>query len=150
MIFDKLENMSKYFGARPELAQVAEALDMLTAPETACGKYGIDGDAVFAFVNEYAPLPRGDKKFENHHTYIDIQIAVEGEEELDVCYMGGAADVPYDTAADIEFINDGKDISTFVMKPGYFLVLYPGEWHKPGIRRGNCQKVRKVVAKIKN
>ena len=150
MIFDKIENMSKYFGARPELAQVAQSLDALSAPDAACGKHGIDGDKVFAFVNEYAPLPRQDKKLENHHTYIDIQIVVEGEEELDVCYTDAAADVPYSSENDIEFVNDAADISTFVMKPGYFLVLFPDEWHKPGILRGNCQKVRKIVAKIKN
>lgn len=150
MIFDKIENMSKYFGARPELAQVAEALGKLSTLDAALGKHEIAGDSVFAFVAEYAPLPRQDKKLENHHTYIDIQIVVDGEEELDVCYTDAAADVPYSSENDIEFVNDAADISTFVMKPGYFLMLFPGEWHKPGILRGNCQKVRKIVAKIKN
>ena len=149
MIFDKIENMSKYYGAEPRLAKLAAALPALSAPDAELGKHGIDGDEVFAFVAEYAPLPRQDKKLENHHTYIDVQIAVEGEEELDVCYTDAAADVPYSSENDIEFVNNAADISTFVMKPGYFLVLYPNEWHKPGILRGRGQKVRKIVGKIK-
>lgn len=149
MIFDKIENMSKYYGTEPLLEKLAASLPALTDPAAELGKHNIDGDSVFAFVAEYSPLPRQDKKLENHHTYIDVQMIVEGEEELDVCYTNATADVPYNSESDIEFVNDASDISTFVMKPGYFLVLYPGEWHKPGILPGNCKKVRKVVGKLK-
>ena len=43
------------------------------------GRADIDGDEVFANVQEYDTVPAGQKQMEAHRRYYDVQYVVEGE-----------------------------------------------------------------------
>ena len=46
------------------------------------GRYDIQGDDLFAAVSRYDTEPESERKFENHKKYIDLQIVLDGEEEI--------------------------------------------------------------------
>ena len=46
------------------------------------GRADIDGDEVFASVQEYTTMPADACKYESHNRYFDIQYVVEGQEQF--------------------------------------------------------------------
>ena len=113
------------------------------------GKTVIDGDALFASSSEYTSEARETKVFENHHLYIDVQMMIEGEEQIDVIIPKKAQGGDYSAEKDIEFASFDKNYSTITLRAGDFLLLLPGEWHRPGVAIGEGTKCRKTVVKIR-
>ena len=60
------------------------------------GRVDIDGDAVFANVQEYDTVPAEEKQLEAHRRYYDVQFVVSGEEVApeDAHKPGCALDAP--------------------------------------------------------
>ena len=111
------------------------------------GKYPIDGENVFATVTEYAPSDKS--KWEAHKKYIDLQYIISGKETM--------GKVPLSETTVIQEYNDAKDVSFFetkvgnyyVVNPGSFLIFFTTEAHRPGLKTEDCDKVKKIVIKIK-
>ncbi|MFT5056447.1 MAG: biofilm protein TabA, partial [Pseudoalteromonas distincta] len=53
MIIDKLQNASLYTSINPRIAQAFEYLKSTNLEKLAVGKHSIDGENVFALVQEY-------------------------------------------------------------------------------------------------
>ena len=65
------------------------------------GRVDIDGDAVFANVQEYDTVPAEEKQLEAHRRYYDVQFVVSGEEVMQYAPLEGLAKVqPFDEDAD--------------------------------------------------
>jgi YhcH/YjgK/YiaL family protein len=112
------------------------------------GRHVIDGDNVFAIVQE-APTKDYDKTaFESHLNYIDLQYVIKGEEMMGRTPVDSVkVDKPYNEKADIAYYTgDGK---IFTVKENSFLLFFPGEAHRPNITPGGNKVVKKVVIKIK-
>ena len=75
---------------------------------------------------------------------------MSGEELFDVCLPGtGPSDTDYSVDRDIEFDALGTDYSTVLLRKGYFIVLFPGEWHRPCLNPGDSSWVcEKIVVKV--
>ena len=93
MIFDKVENLSRYsslFSGSELVARfVAEAMARTPAP----GKYELDGRKVFVGIQEYSPKVFNPDKLEYHRKYIDIQLLLAGREEFYYAPLDGLATV---------------------------------------------------------
>ena len=79
MIFDSLKNIRNYEG----LGRVSEALRFAATTDFSameCGKYQLDGDAIYYMVQEYETHEARDP--EAHRKYIDIQCILEGVETV--------------------------------------------------------------------
>jgi len=153
MIYDSLENFSRYAKLSPEVwKEISKFLTRCT-PEKPVGRYELDGDRVYASVQHYETHPANPDKLEIHRNYIDIQLLLLGEESIPVRSVDGLTEtVPYDEKRDIAFYRlpvDDPDAVTTVLVPGKFAIFFPGEGHLPGVIRGNvpCPAV-KVVVKI--
>ena len=99
MIIDNIENISKYSAVIP--ANVIKFLKNIS-PEV--GHYDID-EKSYANVDMYIPKPYDNCQFEAHKKYIDIQMVLFGEENLE-----------YTIAEGLEIsenYNDNKDIMFF-------------------------------------
>ena len=82
MIIDALANMDFYKNLNESLYKGLRFLretDLATLP---VGRYEIDGDAVFALVQEYETHLPEECRWEAHYTYTDIQYIVEGSEKM--------------------------------------------------------------------
>ena len=146
MIIDRLRNVALY-GALPEnirggLAFLAE--HDLTRAEP--GKVEIDGERLFAIIQEYDTKPPGTGKWEAHRRYWDLQYMVRGTEHLlyaPVDQLRAGEYVPEKDFLPLE--GDGDRIT---LRQGMVAVLSPQDAHMPGMAIGPSEQVRKVVVKV--
>jgi biofilm protein TabA len=137
MILDHLSRADLYFTLGPRFRKAFEFLrtaDLLNLP---LGKHEIEGDKVFALVQDYTPKPRSVGKFEAHERYWDIQYVAHGAER-----MGWAArsrltiSEPYDATREVMFFDSNPDNGLgdfFLLAEGYFTVFGPQDAHMPGV-----------------
>ena len=149
MVIDRIENAEKYVSLHPPFGKVFEALKKLTADSPA-GRTEVDGDSAFVNFSSYENKDVSDCKFESHKKYIDIQYVVKGHEHIDVC----AADALVCTddrldSGDIAFYENTDCFSTADLSDGWFVILYPGEAHRPLVAPdGKPVFTAKAVGKI--
>ena len=112
------------------------------------GRHVIDGDNVFAIVQE-APTKDYDKTaFESHLNYIDLQYIIRGEEMMGRTPVDSVkVDKPYNEKADIAFYTgDGK---IYTVPAGTFMLFFPKDAHRPNITPGGNKADKKIVIKIR-
>ncbi len=147
MICDQLKNAAFYYQTHPRFKKAFEYLqktDFLKVPE---GKYEIDGQNIFAIVQEYMTKLPTKKHWEAHRRYIDIQYVVTGEELIGYASPDSMKPGEYNDEKDIVFL-EGE--GTMIPVPeGTFMLLAPQDVHKPQIAIHAPQKVKKVVVKVK-
>ncbi len=150
MIFDTLDRHDYYpFG---EAWAAAFAFLRTLSPESAEGRYPIDGENIFAIVMSYpTDWPEG-KLFESHREYVDIQSVLVGSEgfECERTELLGVT-TPYDSTKDAAFYRREHAGAIRVdVTPGTFVMLYPHDAHLAGLVTGSVSEpVKKVVVKVR-
>lgn len=136
MLCDRVENWSKYAALFPKkFAAAFEWIQKNISSVPAVGKYPLDGK-MFAMVQSYATKPLSGGKFENHHNFIDIQVAVKGKERLYWTNPSASFHTvqSYSSEKDVEFFDSPTQLdesSGLLLDPGVFTILWPGDWHMP-------------------
>jgi YhcH/YjgK/YiaL family protein len=150
MITSILAQLHWYKVISPNFEKAIEyALSMdFTALEP--GKYPVDGDNVFAIVNEYMTKPLAECDPESHRDYADIQIMVAGVERLGYAPLNGQPETtPYDEERDVAFYSLApEDLSYLTLYPGEFIIFFPSDIHQPEVYTHQPELVRKVVIKV--
>lgn len=151
MIVDKLENRHRYSHLHSGIQAALEFLantDLAALPK---GRHNIDGDALFAIVNDYDTQPPGTEPFETHRRYADVQFVVSGEEAFGYLPLEDQTPLaPYHDAHDfIEYdYEQNREAACFVpLKAGMFAIFMPEDMHMPGTGTAPV-RVRKVVCKV--
>ena len=142
---DKLENLKLY----KEIP--SEAIKFIASGVFPCGRYVLS-DKVYVNIEEYDSKYIKDARFESHKNYIDVQIVLEGAEELYYTDIKGlTVEVPYSEDRDIMFYKDDVSSSDNILLDGSnFIILSPDDAHAPQVCVNNQpQKVKKMVIKIK-
>lgn len=149
MIVDRIENKNLYVNFSLEIRAALNYLEETDLPALAPGRYDIDGDKVFALVQEYESIPVEQGKWECHRKYADIQFIVEGTEQIGYASVQDMKVVTvYNPDKDISFLTGKGDYVT--LNKGFFGIYFPNDAHQPKIAPGNVTgKVKKVVIKIK-
>lgn len=101
-------------------------------------------------VHGYTTQTREACFWENHPQTIDIQYMIDGTEVIDVAATE-TFDQPtlYKPESDLEkFADHGQPVSQLILKAGDFLVLMPGEAHRPKVAVNEPCTLRKLVVKI--
>ncbi|HJB18523.1 MAG TPA: YhcH/YjgK/YiaL family protein [Candidatus Bariatricus faecipullorum] len=113
------------------------------------GKVEIDGDRIFAEIQEYTTKPEEECRFESHKKYFDIQYMAEGEEffgYIPLEYL--EPDTGYDESRDLEFYKAPRISGRIHLKKGDFAVVSPQDGHQPRcMGEAPCQ-VKKIVVKV--
>lgn len=115
------------------------------------GRVDIDGDAIFALVQEYETEPKGRRRPEAHVRHLDIQYVAEGREVIGYAPINRGGAIAEDLLAqrDVVFYASVDGESDLVMEAGNWAVFYPNDIHRPCCLVGTSGKVRKVVVKIR-
>jgi YhcH/YjgK/YiaL family protein len=115
------------------------------------GREEIDGDNMFAMVQEYQTKPKAECKPEAHVKYVDIQYIVSGKEGIGYGPLSDKNPVKEDKLAekDIIFYQTVENESDVVLGQGMYGIYYPSDVHRPKCAVGESTTVRKVVVKIK-
>ena len=149
MISDHVANIQKYEGSIPFARELSEYLRHNDIVAFKVGKYPVKGNSLFLLIQEYATKNPGEKKWESHRKYVDIQVVLRGKELIGYSHAGDLAQVDgNDPDADIIFYEDSStSSSTIVVPANHFCVFFPDDAHKPGLTADRMSIVNKAVFK---
>ena len=146
MILDTLAQADRYFDLHPLFARAFEFLRGTDLKALMPGKHSVQGEQLFVIVEACAGRTRAEAKLECHRRYIDIQLVLEGIDEMGWKPVAECKDpaTDYDAARDIRFFNDAP--ASWIAAPqGAFCLFFPDDAHAPLVSSG---MIRKVVVKI--
>lgn len=147
MILANLSNKSEYYGIHPELDK---ALDYLTDDFLANApteRTLLDGEDLFVTRFDLTTVSFEETFYESHKQYLDIQIVTKGEERVDIAHP--------DHLTLTQHQNDfygytGDADQSVVLRPGNFLIVFPGDAHRLKIAVNSPgEAFTRVVFKIK-
>ncbi len=148
MIFAELSNSSRYGVLGPLFAQGLKWLSETDLASLEVGRIELDGDRLFALVQEYTTKPAVDAVWEAHRRYADIQFLRSGIESIgwqDISRM--TETVPYDTTRDAAFFS-GEGVP-MIIRPGQLAIYFPQDVHQPGVAVGSAAVASKIVIKVR-
>jgi len=147
MIIDKIENLSMYTSLSERLAKGIDYINKSDFSKIDLGTYKIDGDDVFAMVQEYETKEIENCKLEGHNHFIDIQYIVEGEEYIGYLPKTDQELIEKKEKGDCAFYK-GKP-TLFKFEPSVVGIFFPDDLHMPCVGLNQISKVRKVVVKVR-
>jgi YhcH/YjgK/YiaL family protein len=146
MILDTLDNYHLYQSINERIAKGFEFLHNTDLDAIPSGKHDIDGDIIFALVQEYQTKPLAECELESHKKYIDIQYVIRGEEFMGVTTKNNQTIVEVNEEKDYTFY-EGSTSLVRVSK-GMFTIFFPDDLHQPCVQKELASKVKKVVIKV--
>lgn len=148
MIYAKNADALAYRGIHPNLDL---ALEHIT-PEFLASlrdnqRVELKGDLVYCTRFTYETIPQEESFFEAHRRYLDIHIMVEGEERVD---MNRPEDLKLTDAQEGNdfYAYQGESWHSAVLRPGAFLVVFPGDAHRIKVQVDGPRTVSKAVFKV--
>src|SRR3954471_24990278 len=148
MIIDLLSNSTLYHYQGPLFKKAFEYLARTDFSKVEKGKYELDGQNLFAIVNEYDTVSADNEQMESHKKYIDIQYIVAGAERIGHDFL--KAQMPskaYDNEKDFMLFGE-KPTFFSVLQQGMFAIFFPHDLHMPNIKIDAPSYVKKVVIKV--
>lgn len=145
MILARNKDAAAYRGIHPRLDR---ALDLLTDEFLATvgtETQKLDGDALYVTRFDYDTVPFEETFFEAHKKYLDIHVMVKGCERVDIANPEGLT--LGENKGDF-YGYHGDAEQSVLLRPGDFLVVFPGDAHRLKIAVDKPEPVSKVVFKI--
>ena len=147
MILDRLSNAGHYRLLSPALWRGLEFLSSRPLAELELGRHDLDGDRLFALVQEYTTKLPSECQYEAHRKYCDIQTIASGTERIGWAHLAQMQEsVVYSTERDVGFFAGQGDL--FTLTPGAFAVFFPHDVHMPGVQGAAPAVVKKIVVKV--
>jgi biofilm protein TabA len=154
MILDKLDAHRRYHLLHPGFARAFEFLTradwtQLMPPTRAnrhSSRHPLDGDRMYVSIDHIDGRGREGARLEAHRRYIDIQLTIDGNEEIGWKPIGDCTmtAVAFDEAKDVGFFSDRPD-SWLSLPAGHFAIFFPEDAHAPLAGRGT---LKKAIVKI--
>jgi biofilm protein TabA len=146
MIVDRLGNRSVDAYVPPRVRQALEYLRAADMSAVPIGRHALDGDRLYAIVQEYVTKPADQCVWEAHRRYIDVQYVVHGAERIGHAPLARSGErVPYDGERDVALYDPGTQFVT--LTAGMLAIFGPDDVHSPGGAVDEPRSVRKVVIK---
>ncbi len=146
MILDTLENYTLYSAINERIAKGFAVLRNTDLDTITSGKHDIEGDTLFALVQEYQTKPLKECKLESHKRYIDIQYLIRGEELMGVTTKNNQLVVEQNDEKDYTFYEGTTSLVRVAQ--GMFTIFFPDDIHQPCVQVQSAAAVKKVVIKV--
>jgi YhcH/YjgK/YiaL family protein len=147
MVIDQLKNAAHYYNLGEGIAAALRYLQNTDATKVEPGRYVLDGDQLYAMVQQYDTKPKEQGFWEAHRKYIDVQYVAQGIEHMGFAHLNQLRPQPYDEEKDfLKLEGEGEFV---LMRAGTFVILGPEDAHMPGMAVTGAQPVRKVVVKVR-
>ena len=146
MILDTLSNIDRYSSMHPLFPRAIAFIRSTDLNTLAVGVHPIIGEQLFVIVEEAQGRSRAGAKLECHRKYIDIQLVLEGTDEMGWKPLADCLQPvsDYSVARDIQFFCDAAD--AWISTPANaYCIFFPQDAHAPLVSTG---KIRKLVFKI--
>lgn len=146
MIYSSLSQSDNYTALHPLFPRAFECLHNTDLHALAPGRYPIVGDELFAIVEQAEGRTREAAQLECHRRYIDIQLVLEGIDEMGWKALADCRDPvdEFNAQKDIQFFRDAP-AAWIATPPGQFCIFFPEDAHAPLVSDG---AIRKVIFKV--
>jgi YhcH/YjgK/YiaL family protein len=147
MVLDRLLNWPRYATLHPGFEAAFRWLTEARPAELPTGKRSIDGERLYVLINRDPARGHEGAKLEAHRRYIDIQLTLDGDEEIGWSPLAdcGPPEVAYSPERDIAFYL-ARPQTWLAVPPGTFAIFYPEDAHAPLAGSGDlCKAVMKVA-----
>jgi YhcH/YjgK/YiaL family protein len=146
MILDTLQHSGRYAGLHPGFSRAFEFLAATDLSALPPGRHPIDGDRLYVSIDHKDGRGREGARLEAHRRYIDIQLTIDGDEEIGWMPLA-ACGLPvggFDESKDVGFF-DGRITTWLAVPRGAFAIFFPDDVHAPLAGRG---ALKKAIVKI--
>ena len=150
MLIGDLTRADFKLGLPKVIAETCEYLKGLDLEKLEVGRHDIT-DQIYMNVMEPELADATSKKAELHHKYLDVQVLIRGEENIEVgaTYTDLNKYEAYHEDDDYQLTQEIDNKSTITLVPNMFAVFYPYEPHKPCCNvNGQSAKIKKLVVKV--
>jgi len=146
MIFSNLSQSDRYTSLHPLFPRAFDYIRNTDLFALAPGRYNLVGDDLIAIVEQVSGRTREVAKLEAHRRYIDIQLVLDGIDEmgwkpLADCYNPMSE---HSMEKDIRFFYDAP-ASWIATPPDALCIFFPEDAHAPLVSNG---QIRKVIFKV--
>lgn len=144
MIVDKLSNIRFYKKLLPGLEKGMRMIESMTEYEV--GRYEFEGG--YFLVQKGSTKPLEDGAFEVHRKYLDVQIILEGCEEVGWASLDDLTTTKeYDPQKDAEFLEGSREHAVKI-SAGMFYAAFPQDGHMPCRHTKEPHEYTKIVMKL--
>jgi biofilm protein TabA len=146
MILDTLAHADRYAALHPLFPQAIEFMRGNDLKSLKPGRHPILGEDLFAIAESCAGRRRAEAQLECHRRYIDIQLVLEGTDEMGWKPIHDCVqpETDYSEAKDIRFFKDAPD-AWIATRAHAFCIFFPEDAHAPLVSAGY---IRKIIFKI--
>lgn len=146
MIFSSLSGSARYVALHPLFPRAFDYIRDTDLYALAPGRYSIMGDDLVAIVEQAPGKTREIARLECHRRYIDIQLVLDGTDEMGWKPLADCHNPvgDYSGEKDIQFFHDAP-ASWIATPPDHFCIFFPEDAHAPLVSTG---PVRKVIFKV--
>lgn len=149
MIFDALNQAEARYIQSESLKKAFRFLLETDLSQFALGKTAIFGDEIYINRMTYSTAEAQTRIWEAHRRYIDIHVVLSGEENLHVSNLSRmTCETAYNPETDAA-LYQGEPDAVVRLRPGDFLLCYPEDVHKTGVRLSKEGEVQKLVCKVR-
>ena len=127
--------------------EVLAGLDATAAPGT---RVDLGDDRGHVSVADFTSLdPQEQVRFEAHRAFADVHVVLSGRERIEVAALDALRPLTeFDENNDIGF-HTGSGTVALTLEPGWFVVCYPTDAHRPGLWVDGPERVLKAVGKVR-
>ena len=146
MILDTLSNLDRYASLHPLFPRAIEFIRCNDLNALTVGIHPIIANQLFVIVEESQGRSRDEANLECHRRYIDIQLVLEGTDEMGWKPLADCQQSVSDYSAerDIQFFSDAAD--AWISTPANaYCIFFPEDAHAPLVSTG---KIRKLIFKV--
>ena len=149
MVIDKLSELTKYAHLHPRFEKAMDYIITTNLMSLEPGTVLVDAENIKAIVMEGQCVTAKEslEGFECHNTYIDIQIVLQGKENVGWRARTNCTQPKgeYSEEKDVMFYADAPTMF-FELQAGMFSIYFPTDVHAPMIGEG---AIKKVVMKVR-
>ncbi|GGE30511.1 YhcH/YjgK/YiaL family protein [Streptococcus himalayensis] len=147
MIFDQLQQIGRYRGLHPHLDQAIDYLLTHDMASFALGRYAINEDKVFFFIQDNQLNQEPDDCFEYHERFADFHFLLEGRELMHYGQQVKEVIKDYEEESDIGFVSCNLATPLHLTEENIAIFL-PNEPHQPNLYDRAGERVKKCVVKV--
>jgi YhcH/YjgK/YiaL family protein len=141
VVLDTLAQWPRYASLHPALTRAFQFLTGPTLTRLASApagveehreRHAIDGDRLYVSIDRVQGRGRERSRLEAHRRYIDIQLTIEGLEEIGWKPLADCTrpDGQFNEAKDVGFFSDRPE-SWLSLPAGHFAIFFPNDAHAP-------------------
>lgn len=112
------------------------------------GSHAIDGERLFVNVAEYETTSPKNRFWEAHRKYLDVHFMLDGQEQIDLNFIENLEQKEFVDKDDFLPL-EGEPNSHVVLRPGDFLICYPGDGHRTAVAVDGPEKIKKAIFKVR-